>query len=147
RAQELDPLSPTNNSALGLILSFARQFRGCLEYCYKAAELAPNEVPIQENLAYAYLLNGRYQQAIEHYQRVAVLNPDRQGDVLASIATALVLAGRKSEADSMIPEVLQLAARDKIDPFPIAVLYSARGDKDAAYDWFDRGLGRASDVQ
>ena len=28
RAQELDPLSPTNNSALGLILGLARQFRG-----------------------------------------------------------------------------------------------------------------------
>ena len=76
-----------------------------------------------------------------------MLNPDRKGDVLASIATVLVFAGRKSEADSMIPEVLQLAARDKVDPFPIAVLYSARGDKDAAFDWFDRGLSRASEVQ
>jgi Flp pilus assembly protein TadD len=110
-------------------------------------ELAPNETLTQESLAYAYLLNGRYQQAIEHYQRLAVLNPDRKGDVLASIATALVLAGRKSEADSMIPEVLQLAARDKVDPFPIAVLYSARGDKNAAFDWFERGLSRASEVQ
>src|SRR5204862_6418067 len=128
RAQELDPLSPTNNSALGLILSFARQFRGCLEYCYKAAELAPNEVPIQENLAYAYLLNGRYQQAIEHYQRVAVLNPDRQGDVLASIATALISMGRKSEAESMMPEILRLAAMNKVDPYHLAALYGARGD-------------------
>jgi tetratricopeptide (TPR) repeat protein len=109
--------------------------------------LAPNEILIQESLAYAYLLNGRYQEAIEQYQRLAVLNPDRKGDVLASIATVLVLAGRKSEADSMIPEVLQLAAGDKVDPFPIAVLYGARGDKDAAFDWFDRGLSRASTVQ
>lgn len=147
RAQELDPLSPTNNTALGLILGFARQFPKCLEYCYKAVELAPNEILTQENLAYAYLVNGRYQQAIEHYQRLAVLNPDRKGDALASIATALVLAGRKSEADSMIPELLQLAASDKVDPFPIAVLYGARADKDATFDWFDRGLTRASEVQ
>ncbi len=53
RAHELDPLSPTNNTALGMILVFARQYRGALEYCYKAAELAPNEAPIQENLATA----------------------------------------------------------------------------------------------
>jgi eukaryotic-like serine/threonine-protein kinase len=44
RAQELDPLSPTNNTSLGLILGFARQFPKCLEYCYKGAELAPNEI-------------------------------------------------------------------------------------------------------
>jgi len=146
-AQELDPLSPTNNTCLGLILAFDRQFHASLDYCYKGVELAPTERWTQESLAYAYLLNGRYQQAIEHYQRLAVLNADRKGDVLASIATVLVLAGRKSEADSMIPEVLQLAARDKVDPFLISVLYGARGDKDAAFDWFDRGLSRASKVQ
>ncbi|HSS17176.1 MAG TPA: protein kinase [Candidatus Dormibacteraeota bacterium] len=146
-AQELDPLSPINNTSLGLILAFDRQFHASLDYCYKGAELAPNEVPTQENLAYAYALNGRYQEAIAHYQRVAVLNPDRKGDALASIATVLVFAGRKSEADSLIPEILQLAARDKVDAYLIAVLYGARGDKDAAYDWFDRGLRRASKVQ
>ena len=147
RAQELDPLSPTNNSALGLILGLARQFRGCLDYCYKAAELAPNEVTFQENLAYAYLLNGRYQEAIKHYQRVAVLNPDKQGDVLASVATALISMGRKSEAESMMPEILRLATIDKVNPYYVAALYGARGDKNAALDWFEMGLRRASEVR
>jgi TolB-like protein/Tfp pilus assembly protein PilF len=63
-AQELDPLSPTNNTALGIILVFARQFPEALEYCYKAAELDPNSGPIQGNLAFAYTLNGMYQQAL-----------------------------------------------------------------------------------
>jgi eukaryotic-like serine/threonine-protein kinase len=147
RAQELDPLSPTNNTALGLILGLARQFRGCLEYCYKAAELAPNEATFQGNLAYAYLLSGRYQEAIEHYQRVAVLNPERQGDVLASVATALISMGRKLEAESMMPEILRLAKMDKVNPYYMAALYGARGDKDAAFDWFEQGLRRASVVR
>jgi len=147
RAQELDPLSPTNNTALGLILGLARQFPGCLEYCYKAAELAPNEVRFQEDLAYAYLLNGMYKEAIEHYQRVALLNPDKQGDVLASIATALISMGRKSEVESMMPEILRLGTIDKVNPYYIAALYGARGDKNAALDWFDKGLRRASEVR
>jgi TolB-like protein/Flp pilus assembly protein TadD len=147
RAQELDPLSPTYNTALGLILAFDRQFHASLDYCYKGVELAPNEVTTQEHLAYAYALNGRYQEAIEHYQRLAVLNPDRRGDVLGWIATVLVFAGRKSEADAMMPEILQLAARDQVDPFALAALYCASGDKDAAYDWFEKGLRRASKVQ
>src|SRR5438046_9425522 len=120
RLQSLHSFLLTNHTSLGLILVFARQFPSCLHYCYKAVELAPNEVPIQENLAYAYLLNGRYQQAIEHYQRVAVLNPDRQGDVLASIATALISMGRKSEAGSMMHEILRLAAMNKVDPYHLA---------------------------
>jgi TolB-like protein/DNA-binding winged helix-turn-helix (wHTH) protein/Flp pilus assembly protein TadD len=140
RAQELDPLSPTNNTALGMTLVYARQFPASLDYCYKAAELAPNEAPIQENLAIAYALNGMYQQAIEHYQRVGELNPDKKGDALAWVATVLVSAGRKPEADSMMPEILDLAAAGKADPYNIAVLYAARGEKKSAFEWFAKAL-------
>jgi len=140
RAQELDPLSPTNDTALGMILIFARQFQGALEYCYKAAELAPNEALIQENLATAYTLNGMYQQAIEHYQTVGQLDPKKQGDALAWVATVLVLARRTPEADSMMPEILELATAGRADPYNIAVLYATRGNKEAAFEWFAKAL-------
>jgi TolB-like protein/DNA-binding winged helix-turn-helix (wHTH) protein/Flp pilus assembly protein TadD len=140
RAQELDPLSPTNNTALGMTLIYARQFPASLDYCYKAAELAPNEALVQENLAIAYALNGMYQQAIEHYQRASELNPDKKGDALAWVATVLVSAGRKPEADSMMPEILDLATAGKADPYNIAVLYAARGEKKSAFEWFAKAL-------
>jgi tetratricopeptide (TPR) repeat protein len=140
RAQELDPLSPINDTALGLILAFARQFRGSLEYCYKAAELAPDEAPIQENLAMAYSLNGMYQQAIEHYKRVSELNPENKGDAFAWVATVLVTAGRKSEADPMMRKILELATAGKADPYNIALLYAARGEKEPAFEWFAKAL-------
>jgi TolB-like protein/DNA-binding winged helix-turn-helix (wHTH) protein/tetratricopeptide (TPR) repeat protein len=140
RAQELDPLSPTNNTALGMILVYARQFPASLDYCYRAAELAPNEAPIQENLAMAYALNGMYQQAIEHFQSVAELNPEKKGDALAWVATVLVSAGRKPEADSMMPEILDLAGAGKADPYNIAVLYAARGEKKSAFEWLAKAL-------
>jgi TolB-like protein/Flp pilus assembly protein TadD len=145
RARELDPLSHTNNTALGMILVFAREFRGSLEYCYKAAELAPNEALIQENLATAYAVNGMYEQAIKHYQKVGELNPDKKGDSLASVATVLVSAGRKSEADTMMPAILKLAGEGKADPYNIAVLYGQRGEKDDAFEWFDKALQRNRD--
>jgi tetratricopeptide (TPR) repeat protein len=88
-----------------------------------------------------------YQEAIEHYQRAAVLNPDRQGDVLASVATALASMGRKSETESMMPEILRLASIDKVNPYYMAALYGARGDKNAAFAWFERGLRRASKIR
>src|SRR5437763_11337125 len=140
RAQELDPLSPTNNTALGMILVYARQFQTSLDYCYRAAELAPNEALVQEDLAIAYALNGMYQQAIEHYQRVGELNSDKKGDALASVATVLVSAGREPEADSMMPEILNLATAGKADPYNIAVLYAARGDKEEALKWLAKAV-------
>jgi TolB-like protein/DNA-binding winged helix-turn-helix (wHTH) protein/Flp pilus assembly protein TadD len=144
RAQELDPLSPTTNTALGIILVFARQYRDALTYCYKAAELGPNEARIQENMAVACALNGMYEEAIEHYQRVGELNPDT-GDSLAWVATVLVCSNRKSEADSMMAEILQLAGEGKADPYNVAVLYGTRGEKDAAFEWLDKALQRGSE--
>jgi tetratricopeptide (TPR) repeat protein len=140
RAQELDPLSPTNNTALGIVLAFARQYREALAFCYKAAELAPNEALMQENLAFVYTLNGMYEQAIKHYQRVGELNPEKKGDALAWIATVLVSAGRKSEADSMMADIVDLAIAGRADPYNIAVLYGRRGEKDAAFEWFGKAL-------
>jgi tetratricopeptide (TPR) repeat protein len=140
RARELDPLSPTNNTALGTILVYARQFPASLDYCYKAAELAPDEAVVQENLATAYALNGMYQQAIEHYQRAGELNPEKKGDALALVATVLVSAGRKPEADSMMPEILDLATAGKADPYNIAMLYAARGEKKSAFEWLAKAL-------
>ncbi len=145
RAQELDPLSHVSNTALGEMLAFARQYREALDYCYKAAELAPDEALVQSNLAYAYALNGMYQQAIEHYQKLGELDPNEKGNVLASIAYVLVSAGSKSQADSMMPEILKLAGEGKTDPYYIAVLYGALGDKDAAFEWFDKALQRYSE--
>ena len=147
RAQELDPLSHVNNTALGISLVFARQYREALDYCSKAAELAPNLAPVQGNLAFTYVLNGMYQQAIERYQKVRELDPDGKGDVLASIATVLVSAGRKSEADSMMPEILQLAAAGKADPYYIVALYAVRGEKDAAFEWFEKALQSSGETQ
>jgi TolB-like protein/DNA-binding winged helix-turn-helix (wHTH) protein/tetratricopeptide (TPR) repeat protein len=144
RAQELDPLSHTNNTALGVTLLFARQYREALAYCYKAAELAPKEALAQLNLGEAYALNGMYQQAIGQYEKAGELDPEIRGDALASIATVLVSAGRKSETDSMMTELLKLAGESKADPYNIAVLYGARGEKDAAFEWFDKVLQRGT---
>jgi Tfp pilus assembly protein PilF len=140
RAQELDPLSATNSSALGILLTFARQFNGALAYCSRAAELEPNNYIVRCNLAIAYGLNGMFQQAIDQYRMAGELNLERKGDVLASIASVLTSAGRKSEADSMVPEILELAAAGKADPYNVAVLCAARGDKELGFKWLAQAL-------
>jgi eukaryotic-like serine/threonine-protein kinase len=147
RAQELDPLSHVNNTSLGSSLLFARRYYEGLEYCYKAAELAPNQAPVQNWLAFAYFLNGMYQQAIERYHKVRELNPAESGNVLASIAAVLVSAGRKSEADSMMPEILKLAEEGKVDSYHLIALYAIRNEKDAAFEWLAKALQRGTETR
>jgi hypothetical protein len=47
----------------------------------------------------------------------------------------------------MMPEILRLATIDKVNPYYVAALYGARGDKNAAFDWFEKGLRQASEVR
>jgi tetratricopeptide (TPR) repeat protein len=140
RAQELDPLSPTNNTALGMILAFSRQFREALEYCNKAAELDPNSGPIQENVAFSYALNGMCQQAIDHYKKERELDPGTKSEVLASITTVLVTAGRSSEAEGNMRELADLSRAGKADPYNMAQLYAARDEKERAFECLDKAL-------
>jgi hypothetical protein len=44
-------------------------------------------------------------------------------------------------------EILKLAREGKIDPYNIAVLYSERGEKDAAFEWFEKTLQKGSEAQ
>jgi TolB-like protein/DNA-binding winged helix-turn-helix (wHTH) protein/tetratricopeptide (TPR) repeat protein len=141
RAQELDPLSATNSTALGILLTYARQFSDGLAYCSRAAELEPNNYVVRCNLASTYGLNGMFQQAIDQYRMAGELSLESKGDVLASIATVLTSAGRRSEADSMMPEILELAKSGKTDPYNIALLYAARGDKEEGFKWLAKALG------
>jgi serine/threonine protein kinase/tetratricopeptide (TPR) repeat protein len=140
RAQELDPLSPTNNTDLGVILGFAHDFPDSLTYCYKAAELEPDSPSIQENLGFAYTMNRIYQEAIEHYQKAAKLNPENRGDVLASVATVLATAGRNAEAEDIMHDLLKLAREGKADPYNMTMLYAARGEQAQAFEWFEKAL-------
>lgn len=141
RAQELDPLSATNSTGLGILLTYARQFSDGLAYCSRAAELEPNNYFVRCNLASTYGLNGLVQQAIDHYRVAGELSLESKDDILASIATVLTSAGRRSEADSMMPEILELAKTGKADPYNIALLYAARDNKEEGFKWLAKALG------
>jgi DNA-binding winged helix-turn-helix (wHTH) protein/TolB-like protein/Tfp pilus assembly protein PilF len=140
RAQELDPLSGTNSTALGILLTFTGQFKDALAYCSRAAELEPANYIVRCNLAITYQLNGMFEQAMEQYRMAGEIAPERKGDVLASIATVLTSAGRKSEADSMMSEVLELAIAGKADPYNVALLCAARDEKEQAFKWLAKAV-------
>ena len=140
RAQELDALSPTNNSALGLLLVLSRKTAEGLAYCRKAGELDPTSYGVQLNIGYAYLFNGMYEESLEHYRRAGEINPEGRGELLPAIAYVEVMAGRRGEAQKLIPEMQRLALEGRGDAYGVAALYGALGDNDRAFEWFERAL-------
>jgi tetratricopeptide (TPR) repeat protein len=111
-----------------------------LEYCKRAAELDPKSATIQENVAVAYALNGMYQEAIERYHDEMELNPESKPQVLALVATTLTVAGRSSEAQDIMRELEDLSRKGKADPYNMALLYAARGEKERSFESLDKAL-------
>jgi tetratricopeptide (TPR) repeat protein len=99
---------------------------------------------MQENLAVAYAFNGMYQQAIEHYKKEGELSPQSKADVLACVVTVLAMAGRNSEAEGSIHDLLDLARAGKVDPYNMTLVYTTRGEKERAFEWLEKTLQNGS---
>ena len=134
RAVELDPLSPTNNAALGAVFIFMRQYPNALNFCLRAVELEPANPATLLNLGWVYHVTGRYDEAIAVYEKMAALAASREGDAIALKAAVLYSAGRTDEADALMPRVLEFAAEKKIDSYSLMLLHVMRGEFDPALE-------------
>jgi tetratricopeptide (TPR) repeat protein len=144
RAQELDPLSATNNSALGTLLFYSRQYDESLRYSRRAVELDPESPLMLLNLGMVYEQKGMYDEAIDAYQRTKKLNGVSDTDRMAAIAHALAASGQKAEAKKMLAEVLERSKPDSHASYNLALIYTALGETDQAFDWLNKAAATHS---
>jgi DNA-binding winged helix-turn-helix (wHTH) protein/TolB-like protein/Flp pilus assembly protein TadD len=138
RAQELDPLSATNNSALGTLLFYSRQYDESLRYSRRAIELDPESSLMLLNLGMVYEQKGMYAEAIDAYQKTKKLNGASDMDRLAAIAHVLAASGQKDEARKMLAELIQRSKPEDHASYNIALIYTALGETDQAFNWLSK---------
>ncbi|HYV02946.1 MAG TPA: hypothetical protein VFB82_00070, partial [Blastocatellia bacterium] len=56
----------------------------------------------------------------------------------AWIARAYAMSGKKGEAERALAEVKSLSKAKYTPPYPMASIYAALGQKDAAFEWLER---------
>lgn len=124
-AVQLDPLSSATHSALGRILYRAKRYEEALPHLLRAVELEPLSLTPNYRLGDLYAQMGRYDEAIEAYERSGEAIP-KGGYPNAGIARVYALMGRHRDARQMIGGL-------KDNPYIIAAVYVALGDKDEAF--------------
>lgn len=142
RAQELDPLSPTINTSLGAYYSYTAQYDEAIKYSKLALELEPEFVWARFNLGESYELKGMYKEALTEYQKLAA---GKEFHLYGMIGLASVYArlGQKSAARQLLGEIERQMSHVKAfpeTPFHIALIWSALGERDAAFVWLERSL-------
>ena len=110
RSVQLNPNSANASAELGRIEAFLGNFDEALEWLLRAQRLGPRDPRgwfVKTELAFAYYLAGRYEEAASVAEQVLNQKP-RFGMAFRVIGASLVKRGRQREAEEVMRKVLEL---------------------------------------
>ena len=145
-AQSLDPVSSIVARDLALIHAYRRDFEAALEQCDHTIELNPHFSPAYWALGVIQEQRKDLDEAIAAFQRAIDLSPNSPR-MLAGLARAMALAGRKPLALNALRKIEAIAALRYVSPIEFAAVRFALGQREPGFAWLDKSCeDRAFDV-
>lgn len=138
-AIELDPLSPAILKDKGMLLYYARDYDGAIEFAGKALELDPSSVAAHRLLSLAYGEKGNVADAIAENQIWGELSGGRV-DALIGLAQCYARVGESAKVLQLLqgPEADESLTGNQMRA--IGLVYAAVGNRDAAFAWLEKGF-------
>jgi TolB-like protein/Flp pilus assembly protein TadD len=145
-AQSLDPVSSIVARDLALIHAYRRDFEAALEQCDHTIELNPHFSPAYWALGVIQEQRKDLDEAIAAFQRAIDLSPNSPR-MLAGLARAMALAGKKPLALTSLRKIDAIAAQRYVSPIEFAAVRFALGQPEVGFSWLDKSCeDRAFDV-
>ncbi|UCF21352.1 MAG: tetratricopeptide repeat protein [Gemmatimonadota bacterium] len=135
RAQELDPFSMIINRNLADVLYYARRYDQAIEQYQHAFQLDSTFIGIAEHRGKAYLLLGRFEDAVRQLESVG--SPYLGAPYL--LAYAYAVSGYEEEARRMLQTLIE-QEHIPLHSWFLALVYSGLGDNDLAFEYLERAL-------
>lgn len=136
RARELDPLSLIINSDVAKVYLLTRHYDEAVEQFKHTLELDPGFTQARGLLALTYSLRGEFETALEEIRRIK--GPENDPMTCAWLGYIYGASGKKVEAEQTLGRLRELAAQTYVSPLWIAQVYAGLGEKDRAFEWFER---------
>jgi TolB-like protein/DNA-binding winged helix-turn-helix (wHTH) protein/Tfp pilus assembly protein PilF len=133
KAQELDPLSMTINANVGFRLYLMRQYDAAIDHWTENLEMDPNFPLMHGYLGMAYVMSERYPEALAAFER-AKGTPG----VTAALGYVYGVMGRTQEAEKQLAALREVAKREFVPAFYVALLYTGLGDMEQAFSWLEK---------
>ena len=139
RALVLDPLSHIINMFVALLLLYKRQYEKAIEEFERALELHPTFGMAHVHLARAFCMSKMYREAVSAAQKGVEFTG---GAPLAKGIYGYILAmsGDKEKAEQVLLELKEQAKLGFVPTFFVTFIYIGLGDKENAFDWFEKGI-------
>ena len=136
RAHELDPQSVVISLQLASPYMFSREYTRAIERIHEALKLNP-EFPLGiYMLATCYEQQGRFDEALAEYQKIA---QTRMG--LTGLGYVYGRTGRHQEARRILQQLLNESERDELSAYHVARVYAGLGDASQTLAWLKKAQG------
>ena len=133
----LDPLSPILRGAVGDLYFYARRYDTAIEYYRFTIDQDPEFLAGHTDIARAYELVGRYNDAIEAFETAAALAPKGPPEPSSGLAHVYARMGEREKALEILGQLLELRERKYVSPYGIASIHACLGDVDKSLDWLE----------
>jgi TolB-like protein/DNA-binding winged helix-turn-helix (wHTH) protein/Flp pilus assembly protein TadD len=140
RARQLDPLSLIIASDYGAILYYSRQYDRAIAQFSAVREMDPN-------FSRAALIYQPYAQKGMFTEAEAIILGQRPAEgrwYLSNLAYVYGRTGRHEEAQQELKKLLEVNARQHMDPIVLVQAYIGMGDNDQALAWLEKAFAQHS---
>ncbi|GAC1616557.1 MAG: winged helix-turn-helix domain-containing tetratricopeptide repeat protein [Candidatus Acidiferrum sp.] len=136
RALELDPLSLIINMEAGLPYYFERRYDEAMKHFRKTVDMDPNFGLAYCEIGWVYEQQGKYHEAIAALQKAQQL--DDSSFLLSALGHAYGVAGRRTEAETVLKQLKERSRRRNASPFSLAAVLVALHDNEEALDVLEK---------
>jgi tetratricopeptide (TPR) repeat protein len=147
RAVELDPVSPRIVGIVGYYYQAAGRYDDSVVQFKKALELDSTALWLHCMLGWTYALQKAYPQAIAEHEALGteIYPVTAENQFLAAgLGWIYALAGRRDDALKVLTQLEELDKHTFVDPYNVAMVYAALGDKDRAFTALDRAYSHST---
>ena len=136
RALELDPLSLIINQNLGIVYFFARDYDSALKQFQKTNELERNFGYTLYYTFVAYFDMGRYEEAIQTYEKMLSLN-EATKHLSEQVGRIYEEGGKEGFLRWILDNIEDISPLPYLMPYNLSMLYARLGEKDEAFKWLE----------
>jgi serine/threonine-protein kinase len=137
KAQSLDPVSSFLAFVVGLAFGNTGDFPRAIEELQSGLRLNGDFYILYNFLGLTYFANGEYEASVQAHQQAVNLSR-RLPYFVSSLAAALHLSGRRSEADALWSELRRRAQSEYVRPCCFVQMHAGRGDLRQVSTWLKR---------
>jgi TolB-like protein len=137
-AMQIDPFSMILNTEHGWALYFGRRYDDAIAECIRTKQMDPSFFVVSFPLAQSYMRQGKFDKAIEELTSAGRISNGYM--IQAELGVAYAGTGRTAEAKQILADLERKAGQSYVDPYFIAIVHMALGDKDKAFQWLDKAF-------